>query len=139
MTLVARHAALTDIGLHRSGNEDAFVDELPLFAVADGMGGAQAGEIASHLALDSLAADLAAGATLAHAAQAANETRLPRVALRPGAQPAWAPPSPPPCWATTASSSPTSATAASTCGATRPSTRSPTTTRWSARWCARAT
>ena len=74
MTLVVRHAALTDIGLHRSGNEDAFVDELPLVAVADGMGGARAGEIASHLALDTLAADLAAGATLAHAAQAANES-----------------------------------------------------------------
>ncbi len=73
MTLVVRHAALTDIGLHRSGNEDAFVDELPLVAVADGMGGAQAGEIASHLALDALAADLADGATLAHAAQVANE------------------------------------------------------------------
>ena len=50
MSLVARHAALTDIGLHRSTNEDAFVAEPPLFAVADGMGGAQAGEVASHLA-----------------------------------------------------------------------------------------
>jgi PPM family protein phosphatase len=73
VTFVVRHAALTDIGLHRSGNEDAFVDELPLVAVADGMGGAQAGEIASHLALDTLAAALDDGAALADAAQAANE------------------------------------------------------------------
>jgi len=47
VTLVARHAAQTDIGLHRSTNEDAFVAAPPLFAVADGMGGAQAGEVAS--------------------------------------------------------------------------------------------
>ncbi len=62
MSLVARHAALTDIGLHRSTNEDAFVAEPPLFAVADGMGGAQAGEVASHLALETLVEALAANA-----------------------------------------------------------------------------
>jgi serine/threonine protein phosphatase PrpC len=74
VTLVVRHAALTDIGLHRSINEDAFIDEPPLFAVADGMGGAQAGEIASHLALESLARDLAADAALPDAARSANES-----------------------------------------------------------------
>src|SRR5581483_6439591 len=37
-------------GRKRRRNEDAFVCEPPLFAVADGMGGAQAGEIASSLA-----------------------------------------------------------------------------------------
>ena len=73
MSLVARHAALTDIGLHRSRNEDAFVAEPPLFAVADGMGGAQAGEVASRLALDSLVAALAADETLPAAADAANQ------------------------------------------------------------------
>ena len=41
----------TDVGRVRAGNEDAFVVEPPLFAVADGMGGARAGEVASQLAL----------------------------------------------------------------------------------------
>jgi serine/threonine protein phosphatase PrpC len=41
----------TDVGRVREGNEDAFVVEPPLYAVADGMGGARAGEVASQLAL----------------------------------------------------------------------------------------
>ena len=41
----------TDTGRVRSGNEDSFVVEAPLYAVADGMGGARAGEVASQLAL----------------------------------------------------------------------------------------
>ena len=53
MTL-GRVAAITDAGRKRRRNEDAFVCEAPLFAVADGMGGAQAGEIASRLAAAAL-------------------------------------------------------------------------------------
>jgi protein phosphatase len=49
-----RTAALTDTGRRRRHNEDAYVCDPPLFAIADGMGGAQAGEIASHLAATSL-------------------------------------------------------------------------------------
>jgi protein phosphatase len=40
----------TDPGRKRRHNEDAYVLQPPLFAIADGMGGAQAGEIASALA-----------------------------------------------------------------------------------------
>jgi len=54
--LSVRHAGLSDIGLHRTSNEDAFVTQPPLFVVADGMGGAQAGEVASGLAVTTLAA-----------------------------------------------------------------------------------
>jgi serine/threonine protein phosphatase PrpC len=53
-TGLGRTAAITDPGRRRRQNEDAFVREPPLFAVADGMGGAQAGEIASRLAAAAL-------------------------------------------------------------------------------------
>ena len=41
---------VTDPGRRRRRNEDAYVAVPPLFAIADGMGGAQAGEVASGLA-----------------------------------------------------------------------------------------
>jgi serine/threonine protein phosphatase PrpC len=49
-----RSAARTDPGRKRRGNEDAYVEQAPLYAIADGMGGAQAGEVASALAADAL-------------------------------------------------------------------------------------
>ena len=53
-----RHAGDTSPGRKRIRNEDAFVRDPPLFAVADGMGGAQAGELASGLAADALRDEL---------------------------------------------------------------------------------
>jgi protein phosphatase len=49
---IADHAAKTDVGRQRHTNEDNFYENPPLFAVADGMGGAQAGEVASEMAID---------------------------------------------------------------------------------------
>ena len=52
--MIGRTAAVTDPGRTRRHNEDAYVIEPPLFAIADGMGGAQAGEVASRLATAAL-------------------------------------------------------------------------------------
>jgi PPM family protein phosphatase len=59
---IRAHAAATHAGRKRRRNEDAYVERPPLFAVADGMGGAQAGEVASRLAAAALE-DEAGGAT----------------------------------------------------------------------------
>ncbi len=51
---IGRTAVLSDTGRRRVNNEDSYVCELPLFAIADGVGGAQAGEVASRLAAAAL-------------------------------------------------------------------------------------
>lgn len=60
-----RFAGITDIGRVRDTNEDSYClealdddRELWLMAVADGLGGCNAGEVASHLAIQSLRAHL---------------------------------------------------------------------------------
>jgi serine/threonine protein phosphatase PrpC len=50
---VIEQAYLSDVGRQRSANEDSLFVRSPLFAVADGMGGAQAGEVASKIAAES--------------------------------------------------------------------------------------
>jgi PPM family protein phosphatase len=53
---VGSYAVASDTGRKRRRNEDNYVVAPPLFAVADGMGGAQAGEVASQLAASALEA-----------------------------------------------------------------------------------
>ena len=58
------HAARTDVGMIRSGNEDNFSVKAPqgasrgLFIVADGMGGHAAGEVASEMAVQTIEREL---------------------------------------------------------------------------------
>jgi serine/threonine protein phosphatase PrpC len=49
---VADHSARTDTGRQRPANEDSYWVSNPLFVLADGMGGAQAGEVASQTAVE---------------------------------------------------------------------------------------
>jgi protein phosphatase len=78
MIRVAEHVARTDTGHQRSTNEDAHLARAPVFVIADGMGGAQAGEVASQLAIahfaDGLPGEDSDGAPerLARAVQEAN-------------------------------------------------------------------
>ena len=61
MLRVDDQAFRTDTGRQRSANEDSFFVRAPIFVVADGMGGAQAGEVASKAAADAFDRDLPDG------------------------------------------------------------------------------
>ena len=74
--------ASSDKGQVRDGNEDAYVVDprLQLFAVADGMGGHRAGEVASATALEALRAAVASGITIRDAVAAANRAVFSKAA-----------------------------------------------------------
>lgn len=61
MLRVAQHSERTDTGRQRQANEDSFLVREPLFVVADGMGGAQAGEVASMTAVQAFEEGLPPG------------------------------------------------------------------------------
>ena len=61
MLRVSGHSERSDVGRQRQANEDSYLARAPLFVVADGMGGAQAGEVASLTAIQAFQAGLPGG------------------------------------------------------------------------------
>jgi protein phosphatase len=82
-----RYGAATDVGRVRTSNQDQLLVASPLFAVADGMGGHAAGEVASLTAIEALKAafngDGSASALVA-AAEHANRSVWDRAQAEPG-------------------------------------------------------
>ena len=78
MLRIAEHFHDSDLGRQRQGNEDNYYVRAPLFVVADGMGGAQAGEVASELAVQQFEGGLPDGRDPAEALVGADPGRRTR-------------------------------------------------------------
>ncbi|MGI6217182.1 MAG: Stp1/IreP family PP2C-type Ser/Thr phosphatase [Coriobacteriales bacterium] len=82
--------ARTDVGCVRAQNEDSMLVQLPLLVVADGIGGQEAGEVASQIAIDTMsktAPEFADAKQLGTAVEAANRAVMEGVDMgkgRPG-------------------------------------------------------
>lgn len=83
---VATLGCLSDVGRVRRHNEDSFTvrDDLGLWVVADGMGGAAGGEVASAIVVDVIAREVEQGAGLDEAIAKANRSILDAVAAGRG-------------------------------------------------------
>ena len=88
MLIVVEHFHASDLGRQRQGNEDSYFVRAPLFVVADGMGGAQAGEVASEMAVESFDGGLPDGSP--SGSPRSNE----ETAISDATSPACAPPMP---------------------------------------------
>ncbi len=73
-----RHTALTDVGLQRNNNEDAYFGSAKdgLWIVADGMGGHASGEVASAIVIDTIKREVDAGSSLQTAIQKSHQDIL---------------------------------------------------------------
>ncbi len=80
--------SLSDPGRRRDNNEDCFLEDLSLglWAVADGMGGHEAGEVASAIAIKVIREQFAQQAPLADAIQAAHQAVLAAASAGCGAE-----------------------------------------------------
>jgi protein phosphatase len=79
MLRIADHWHDSDLGLQRQGNEDNYFVRAPLFVVADGMGGAQSGEVASEMAVEAFDGGVPDGESPAEALVRIIETANQRI------------------------------------------------------------
>ena len=96
MTIALRYAARSDVGLIREGNEDAGYAGPHLLAIADGMGGHAAGEVASSITVSTICELDEADPTARGTRGSIDEANLQLRQMIEGddALEVWAPPSP---------------------------------------------